>query len=69
MDISFSDADREFQSEVRTWLEDASAALFDIIGDGRVNIAVNQTFPLAEAGRAHDALEGRETTGCTVLIP
>ena len=53
----------------RGWLEDASAALFSAIGEGQVNIAVNQTFPLVEAGKAHDALEGRETTGCTILIP
>lgn len=53
----------------RGWLENASAALFEIIADGGVNIAVNQTWPLAEAGKAHDALEARETTGCTILIP
>ena len=53
----------------RGWLEKASAALFEMIGSGRISIAVNQTFPLAEADRAHEALEGRRTTGCTVLLP
>ncbi|MDE0715526.1 MAG: zinc-binding dehydrogenase, partial [Gammaproteobacteria bacterium] len=53
----------------RGWLESASAALFDMIGSGRIRITVNQTYPLAEAGRAHEALEGRETTGCTLLLP
>jgi NADPH2:quinone reductase len=36
---------------------------------GAVKIAVNQRFPLAQAKEAHDALEGRRTTGATVLIP
>jgi NADPH2:quinone reductase len=53
----------------RSWLESASAALFDMIGSGRLNIAVNQTFDLADAGKAHEALESRATTGSTVLIP
>lgn len=53
----------------RGWLESASAALFDMIGSGRIRITANQTYPLAEAGRAHEALEGRETTGCTLLLP
>ncbi len=53
----------------RGWLEKASAALFEMIGSDRLNIAVNQTFALEDAGKAHDALESRSTTGCTVLIP
>lgn len=43
--------------------------LFDVVGSGAVKIRVNQTFPLAEAAAAQDALEGRLTTGSTVLIP
>jgi NADPH2:quinone reductase len=53
----------------RSWLEHASKTLFDMIGTGRINIAVNQTFALEDAAKAHDALESRTTTGCTVLIP
>lgn len=53
----------------RSWLEKASEKMFDMIIGGKLNIAVNQTFALAQAAVAHDALEGRETTGCTVLIP
>jgi len=49
---------------------DASAtALFHMIASGQVKIAIGQTFPLAEARRAHEALEGRETTGQSLLIP
>jgi len=39
------------------------------ITDGTVRIEVNQSFPLVEAAKAHEALEGRKTTGATVLIP
>ncbi|ALK09570.1 quinone oxidoreductase family protein [Blastochloris viridis] len=53
----------------RADLEAVSADLFDAIRTGVVTIEVNQTFPLAEARRAHEALEGRETTGATLLIP
>jgi NADPH2:quinone reductase len=43
--------------------------LFEVVRSGAVKIAVNQTFPLSEAAKAHAALEARETTGSTVLIP
>ena len=43
--------------------------LFDVIGEGKVKIAVNQTYPLVEAARAHHDLESRLTTGSTVLLP
>ncbi len=39
------------------------------IADGTLRIEVNQDFPLLEAADAHRALEGRKTTGATVLIP
>lgn len=46
-----------------------AAALFDAVLSGAVKINVNQTFPLAQAALAHTALEARQTTGSTVLIP
>ena len=50
-------------------LERAAAELFAMIASGTVKIAVNHRYPLADAKAAHDALEGRKTTGATVLIP
>ena len=44
-------------------------ALFDIVLSGKVKIAVDQTYPLAEAAQAHRDLESRKTTGSTVLLP
>lgn len=43
--------------------------LFEVVQAGAVKIEVNQTFPLQEAAEAHRALEGRRTTGATVLLP
>ena len=43
--------------------------LFDVVASGAVRIEIHQRFPLAEAAEAHRALEGRATTGSTLLIP
>ena len=50
-------------------LEEISGALFDVVAKGDVRIPVNQTYPLAEAEQAHRDLEGRKTTGATVMLP
>ena len=50
-------------------LDESAAALFAVLASGVVKIEVGQTFPLAEARAAHEALEGRRTTGATLLIP
>lgn len=50
-------------------LRDMAAQLMQIIRDGHVKIEVNQEFALKDAADAHRALEGRKTTGATVLIP
>ena len=43
--------------------------LFRVVASGKVKISVNHKRPLAEAAAAHRALEARQTTGSTVLIP
>jgi NADPH2:quinone reductase len=45
----------------------AARELFEVVQSGAVKIAVNQTYPLREAARAHSDLEGRKTTGSTVF--
>ena len=50
-------------------LDESAAALFAVLKSGAVKIEIGQTFPLAEARAAHEALEGRRTTGATLLIP
>ncbi len=43
--------------------------LFEVVSSGRVKVRIGQTYPLAEAARAHQDLEARRTTGSTLLIP
>jgi NADPH:quinone reductase len=56
-------------TETRKDLVATANDLFDVIAKGKVKIAVNQSYPLAEAERAHRDLEARLTTGSTLLIP
>ena len=49
--------------------EASAAALFKVLASGAVKIQIGQTFPLAEARRAHEALEARATVGASLLIP
>src|SRR5262249_43506960 len=53
----------------RADLEEAARDLFSVVEKGAVKISVNQTYPLREAAQAHRDLEGRKTTGSTVLLP
>ena len=50
-------------------LQASAAALFDVVQKGVVRIEVNQRFALKDAAEAHRALEGRRTTGSTILLP
>jgi NADPH2:quinone reductase len=43
--------------------------LFDVVLKGAVEVKINQTYPLAEAARAHRELEARKTKGSSVLLP
>lgn len=47
----------------------AAAELFDVLRRGVVTVAINQRFALQDVAQAHQALEGRQTTGSTVLVP
>ncbi|WAJ47278.1 quinone oxidoreductase [Mycobacterium sp. Aquia_216] len=43
--------------------------LFDAVASGAINIEVGGRYPLAEATRAHQDLQGRKTAGSIVLLP
>jgi NADPH2:quinone reductase len=43
--------------------------LFQVVTSGAVKIPVNQKYPLKDAQKAHRDLEGRATTGSTILVP
>jgi NADPH2:quinone reductase len=40
-----------------------------VVASGAVKIEINQRYALGEAENAHRDLEGRRTTGSSVLIP
>ncbi len=44
-------------------------AVFDAVRGGKIRPAINQRLKLEQVQDAHRALEARETTGATVLIP
>jgi NADPH2:quinone reductase len=43
--------------------------LFDVVSSGKVKIPVNQKYALKDAVKAHQDLEGRRTTGASILVP
>ena len=43
--------------------------LLDWVADGKLKVRIDQTWPLAEAARAHRYLEARRTKGKVLLIP
>jgi NADPH2:quinone reductase len=40
-----------------------------MIESGALKVSINRRCPLSEAAEAHRALEGRRTTGSTILLP
>jgi NADPH:quinone reductase len=47
----------------------SAARLFEVVVSGAVKIDVGQSYALRDAAAAHRDLEGRKTTGSTLLIP
>lgn len=50
-------------------LDASAAAVFAAIQSGAITPRIGQTFALDDIADAHRALEGRRTTGATLLIP
>lgn len=50
-------------------LRTAVAAVFAAVKDGTLQPSIEQRFPLAQVAEAHAALEGRRTSGSTILLP
>jgi NADPH2:quinone reductase len=48
-------------------LQQSARELFDVVSSGKVKIEIGQRFALRDAAEAHRALEGRKTSGSTVL--
>jgi NADPH2:quinone reductase len=46
-----------------------SSEVFGAAADGSLKVRIGATYPLAEARRAHEDLQGRRTTGKVLLVP
>jgi NADPH:quinone reductase len=53
----------------REELSTRATDLFRWIAEESLHVRIDQTYPLAEAAKAHAALEGRQTTGKVLLLP
>ena len=50
-------------------LTQSALELFDVVSTGAIAVEVNQEHALSNAPESHRELEGRRTTGATILIP
>lgn len=50
-------------------LREKTNELFDWIRDGRLRVNIGGIYPLADAAKAHVAMESRATTGKLLLVP
>jgi NADPH:quinone reductase len=53
----------------REELEWRAREVFDAVRSGELSVHIGARFPLAEARAAHEALQGRRTTGKVLLLP
>jgi NADPH2:quinone reductase len=53
----------------REELTSRAADLFSWLAAGKLEITVDRVLPLADAARAHEALEARQTAGKLLLVP
>jgi NADPH:quinone reductase len=53
----------------RAELEARAGDLFRWIGEGALDVRIEQRVPLREARTAHELIEGRQTTGKVLLVP
>jgi NADPH2:quinone reductase len=46
-----------------------AGAVFRAVAEGTLDVRIGHRYPLAEAARAHEDLQGRRTTGKLLLLP
>ena len=51
------------------WMQASADRIFSLIEGGHLSVDVNQRYALSDVVSAHQDLEGRRTTGSSVLIP
>ncbi|EMY35968.1 quinone oxidoreductase Qor [Arthrobacter crystallopoietes BAB-32] len=58
--------DHLLNAEERRW---RAGEIFAAVQEGKLDIKIGATYPLADAARAHEDLQGRNTTGKVLLLP
>ncbi|KAK7754389.1 NADPH:quinone reductase [Diatrype stigma] len=53
----------------REEIEHYTAELFGFLEEGKIDVHIHEVYPLSEAARAHQDLEGRKSTGKLLLDP
>ena len=53
----------------REELLERAGSVLDQVAEGRLNVRIGGRYPLEEAGRAHEDLQGRRTTGKLLVVP
>lgn len=53
----------------RATLEEMANNVFNLMKDGKLDLAARQTYSLADAAQAHRDLEARNTVGGMILVP
>jgi NADPH:quinone reductase len=53
----------------RKELEQRASEVMGWVASGKLKVRIGEEFPLAKAKDAHDALEGRKTTGKVLILP
>jgi NADPH2:quinone reductase len=53
----------------REELLERAGAVLGMLAEGRLDVRVGGRYPLEEAGRAHEDLEARRTTGKLLVVP
>ena len=53
----------------RATLEEMANNVFNLMKDGKLDLAARQTYSLADAAQAHRDLEARNTMGGMILVP
>ncbi len=58
---NYTATDADFKTTARDVLK--------MVASGKVKIRINQRYALADAAKAHEDLQGRRTTGASILVP
>ena len=53
----------------REELVERAGSVLEQVADGRLEVRIGGRYPLEEAGRAHEDLEGRRSTGKLLIVP